>query len=504
MTVRFGGLLIAPFSLALTMLLAPPAWADTYTDQVVDRFNAQTHVVADPAAKPPLENADKVNQQILTSRWTWSSAPPIWVAAVAPSQSGVTTADAIHNVILGRNPEFSGVILVIDSKSYHVRAYNVPKAIADSVDPLMGQSARDHRNDPYGATSEFVSKLAGVSVASGAPATTSPVANAKHTSWTWLWAMLAIIGIALAVVGLIWFAANRSRKGRKEAEARDEIKQALIAAESGASDIDNEVMTNSGVDVSAESLKANSSLHDARKAYEAGDYTAARAHLRVVESAVARANQKLGRVNSRPGADAVTSVPDEDRRQAEVRTKNPDTGEYVTINNNNYSNARQPGYPNYYPGGYYNGVFFYPGYYPYAFWGPGWGWALTDVLLMDALLDDHWGGSYGYDRGFEAGRDSALADAGYDGHQSASYDSQQGDVGFDGSYQSSGGGDTGFGGSDNSYSGGGDVGFAGSGYSGGYDSGGGGFDFGGSGGSDSGGGGFDFGGSDSGGGDFGF
>ncbi len=506
MTIRFGVLLIVPFILALTMALAPPAWADTYTDQVVGRFNAQTHVVADQAAQPPLQNSDKVNQQILTSRWTWSSAPPLWVAAVAPSQTGVTTADAIHNVILGRNPEFSGVILVIDSKGYHVRAYNVPQAIADSVDPLMGQSARDHRNDPYGATSEFVSKLAGVTVASpGAPATTSPVPNAKHTSWTWLWVMLSIIGIALAVAGLLWFAASRNRKHRKDIEAREEIKQRLIAAESDAGDLDNEVMTNSGVDVSAEALKANSSLHYARKAYQARDYNAARAHLRVVESAVARANQKLGRVNSTPGRDAVISVPDGDRRQAEVQTKNPNTGETVTINNNNYSTTQQPGYPNYYPGGYYNGVFFYPGYYPYAFWGPGWGWALTDVLLMDTLLDDHWGGGYGYDRGFEAGRDSVLADAGYDSRPGANYDSQQGDVGFDGSYQSSGGGDTGFGGDDNSYSGGGDVGFGGSSYSGGYDSGGGGFDFGGFGGSDSGGGGFDFGGgSDSGGGDFGF
>jgi uncharacterized membrane protein YgcG len=494
-------LVVLPIILALTTPLAPPAGADTYTDQLVAEFNAETHVVADQAAQPPLQTPDKINQQILTSRWTWSSAPPVWVAAVARSQTGVTTADAIHNVMLGRYPEFSGVILVIDSKGYHVRAYNVPKAIADSVDPLMGQAARDHRNDPYGATTEFVSKLTDVSVASSGPVTASPVANAKPASWAWLWVLLAIVCIALSMIGLTWFAANRSRKSRRNAEKRDEIKQALIAAESGASDLDNEVMTNSGVDVSAESLKANSSLHAARKAYEAGDYASARAHLRVVESTVDRANKKLGRLNSRPGADAVASVPDDDRRQAEVRTRNPDTGEYVTIDNNNYSNARQPGYTNYYPGGYHNGVFFYPGYYPYAFWGPGWGWAATDILLMDALLDDHWGGTYGYDRGFEAGRDSALADAGYNGHQSANYDSQQGDVGFEGSYQNSGGGDTGFGGYDNSYSGGGDVGFAGS----GYDSGGGGFDFGGFSGSDSGGGSFDFGGgSDSSGGDFGF
>jgi hypothetical protein len=130
-----------------------------------------------------------------------------------------------------------------------------------------------------------------------------------------------------------------------------------------------------------------------------------------------------------------------------VPTKNPDTGRYVTINNNSYSTTQQPGYMHYYGGGYYNGVFFYPGYYPYPFWGPGWGWAFTDVLLMDALLDDRWGGSY--ERGFEAGRDSTLADVS-SGGQGVSYDSQQADVWFDGSYQDSGGGDIGFGGSNDS------------------------------------------------------
>ena len=40
MTRRFGGVFAVPFLAALAMLLAPPAWADTYTDQVVDRFGA--------------------------------------------------------------------------------------------------------------------------------------------------------------------------------------------------------------------------------------------------------------------------------------------------------------------------------------------------------------------------------------------------------------------------------------------------------------------------------
>ena len=489
MTRRFGRLFVVPFISALAILLAPSAGADTYTDQVVDKFNAQTHVVADPAATPPLQNPDRLNQQILTSRWAWSPTPPVWVAAVAPGQTGVTTADAIHNVIVGRDPGFSGVILVIDSKGYHVRAYNVPRVVANSVNSFLEQSARDHRNDPYGATSDFVSKLAGVSAASGGPVTTSPVGTAKHTSWAWLWPTLTIIGLALAVTGLIWFATSRNRKHRKDTEAREQVKEQLIAAESEVADLDSAVIANADTDVSAESLKANSGLFEARKAYQAGDYTAARAHLRAVQSTVDKANRKLN-PGAFPNVSAVTSVPGEDRKQATVQAKDPATGQTVTINNNNYSTTPQPGYANYYPGGFYNGMFFYPGYYPYAFWGPGWGWALTDVLLVDALLDDHWGGSY--DRGFEDGQDSAYANQGFDGTQSAGYDSQQADAGFDGSYQNSGGGDTGFGGNDSSYSGGGDVDFGGSNDSGGF----GGFDLGGGdfGGSDFGGGGFDSGG----------
>lgn len=491
MTRRFGRFVLVPLALAVALLLAPCAAADTYTDQVVAKFNGQTHVVADPAAKPPLQNPDRLNQQILSGPWSWSSTPPLWVAAVASTQTGVTTADAIHDIIVGRDPNFSGVILVIDSRGYHVRAYNVPRTIAGSVDSLMRQSARDHRDDPYGATSEFVSKLAGVNVAPGGAVTTSPVVHQKHNDSSGLWTMLAIVAIVLLTPGLIWFVVSRNRKRRKNAAAREEIKQELIAAAADAGDLDSAVLTNTDTDVSAESLKANSSLHDARQAYEKGDYNAARAHLRVVASTVARANQKLN-PGQAPNVQAMASVPQEDRKQASAQTTNPATGERVTINNNNYSTAPQPGYMNYYGGGYHNGIFFYPGYYPYAFWGPGWGWALTDVLLMDALLDDHWGGSY--ERGFEAGQDSAWTDANYDSGQNAGYDSQPADVGFTGGYQDSGSGDTGFWGND---SGSADVGFGGNDSGGGYDSGGGGFDFGGS---DFGGGGFDSGG----GGDSGF
>jgi len=192
-------------------------------------------------------------------------------------------------------------------------------------------------------------------------------------------------------------------------------------------------------------LKANSSLSAARKAYQARDYTAARAHLGVVRSTVAKANGKLSIV-------AVTSVPEEDRKQATVQATDPDTGKTVTINNNNYATTQQPGYQHYYGAATTRDVLL-PRLLSVPILGSWLGLALTDVLLMDALLDDHWGGDY--ERGFEAGQDSATANAGYDSGQSTDYDSQQGDVGFDGSNQDSsfgGGYDSGgsfdFGGSD--------------------------------------------------------
>lgn len=469
MTSRFAGLALAPVAIALAMLFAPFAGADGYTDQLVARFDSQTHVVADPGARPPLQNPDGLNRQILAGPWRWSSGPPIWVAAVAPAQSGVTTADSIHEAMLRRDAQFSGVILVIDSRGYHVRAYHVPKVVADNVDEFMNQSAQDHRNDPYGAASEFVGKLSGVSVPTRAPVSTSPLVQHQRDDWAWLKAAFVIAGITLATAGLIWFAVSRNRKHRKDIENREQIKQELITAASNVGDLDNEVLTDGNTDVSAESLKANASLHDARKAYEKGDYGAARAHLRVVESTVAKANRKLHPGQREPeGAAADSSVPAPERKQASVRTTDPETGQTVTISNADYRTTAQPGYPHYFGGGYHNGIFFQPGFYPYPFWGPGWGWALGDVLLMDALLDDHWGG--GFERGFEAGRDAAFADAGshnaaanYEAanYEAANYDGANydggydagGDIGFDGGWDSGAGWDSG--GSDS----GGDIGF---------------------------------------------
>jgi len=80
--------LLAP--LVTLGLLAAPVWADTYTDDLAGRFGAQSHVVADPAAHPTLSDPGRINRTIVDKNL------PIYVAVVAPPQTGITTPDALY------------------------------------------------------------------------------------------------------------------------------------------------------------------------------------------------------------------------------------------------------------------------------------------------------------------------------------------------------------------------------------------------------------------------
>jgi len=99
--------------------------ADTYTEQVAGKFQAQTHVVADPARETPFAEPRRNQPAGLDQPVDVESPPSDMGAAVAPDQTGRTTPGCHPRHHLGRDPRFSGVILVIDSRGYHVRAYDV-------------------------------------------------------------------------------------------------------------------------------------------------------------------------------------------------------------------------------------------------------------------------------------------------------------------------------------------------------------------------------------------
>lgn len=419
------GLLFFP-----VVLLAPSAGADGYTDALSLKFNATTHVVADPAATPPLPNPAVINTQIL------ASGKPIYVAVVAPAETGIVTPDTLHAALVVRIHNFSGVLLVMDTKGYHTRAFNVPQSIAAIADSAMSDAAKAHHNDPQGAISAYVSRLGGVNAPVGAPVSSSPGGSAAHHSLTWLWVLLGIVGGIVALGLSVW--AWMGWRGRADDRASQSatVREGLIDVEPDITDLEN--ATVAGDDVSTHAVKARSAYSAAEKAMRSGDLSSAQAYLRNARKAAQSGHAALNPLD----VDKVTATPPQDRKKATVAVKSP-TGQNVVINNNNYRRAESGAYPYYYGGGMYNGMYFYPGYYPYAFYT--WGWSPTDVLLTDALLRDRWDGDYtaaapGGDADFD-GSSQAASDWNTDSNwttpaadsNGGGYDSSGTDTGYDGS-----------------------------------------------------------------------
>lgn len=432
MKLRLLGLLAS----LLLLLVAPMgvAGADPYTDQLTAKFGPGTHVVADPAARPPLSDPGGLNNQILATK------RPIYVATVALDQTGVSTLDSVHTALNTRLGGFSGILLVIDARGYHIGAYgSIPANAKAMADDWMKSSAADHRNDPHGAVAELVQRAN----ASWDVATSKAAPAAHKTDWTWLWILLGGFAVAfgLAVAFGIWRA--RRKRHAQEARRRVRIDKDLVALQAQLNDLDDAVLN--GADITSVSMKAHNEYAAARDAAKAGRLDGAESHISNVQRYVQKAERVLDPTSTPrttpPDHAALAAVPAENRKQASVQATNP-RGQTVTINNNNYRTSAGGQYNHYYSGGQYNGMYFYPGYYPYAFWGGGWGWSPTDVLIADMLLEDRWDGDY--DRGFDAGRDSMVDssssnDVGFSGQDQNDWadSSSQGDVGFDGSDQAS-------------------------------------------------------------------
>lgn len=484
---------LASTAAASMVLIAPMAVADSPAAQVAGHFGPKQHVVADPAAVPALKNANQLNDQINRT------GEPIYVASVAPSATGVVTPLSLEQAIVSKIGHFSGLIVVQDSQGYKQQAWNVPAAIANQAAPLLDKAAANHKGDPYGILSDYVTQLFRLTHPAATPPAAAPQGAPHKTSYTWLWIVLGIIAaIALIAVAIMVFSARK-----KKAEARrareDAIDQEIIKQRANVDRLAEDVVGDHP-EVSGDSQRATLALADAKKSRKAGNLTEAEAYLGNVRSAVASANIKLtpkappapARSSAvlTPPEPAFATVPEEDRKRGSIKTTNPDTGRQVTINNYNYRTQQSPGYSNYYAGGMYNGMYFYPGYYPYAFWGAGWGWNPVDVLIMDELLMDRWNGSYPasvYEGGYSNSGSDVYTDTSSsftDTNWSSTADTQETDTSYDGTETASdSGSDTSYdggssdSGSDTSYDGGSDSSwdnspaYADSGSSSSYDSG---------------------------------
>jgi uncharacterized membrane protein YgcG len=366
--------LLVLFVPALLLMLAPPAGADTYTDNLVGHFGPTSHVWVDPGAKPQLQNADQLNQQIL------NTGKPIYIAAIPPQEVGIATPRALRDAWAKANGHFSGILVILGTNGPDPAAFDVPKAVADATRPAMRAALNAHRKEgPYAVMSAYVKTMSTDTPNVAAPAAQPagpPIDGGKVAKW-----LFGILGTIIAVAGGIWTIISLKNWRQKRAADRARVEKMLIRGNADVNDLSNRVNIGSEPEVSMALTSATVSLADAQDAFDHKRYNVAEEHLHALKRAVARVDE-----NATPDEEAIAEVPEDERKVASVQGTNS-KGQTVTINNTDYRDQRAGDYRNYYRGGLYNGMYFPTGYYPYPI--NDYSWNLTNVLLMDELLSDH-------------------------------------------------------------------------------------------------------------------
>lgn len=369
------------------------AHADTPAAAVAAHWGPSQHVVVPPGANPTLSNPNALNNQI------GATGMPIYVAL---------TSDTPHDLGLAFGQKlghlFKGVIVTANAQGVHAAAVdtaggNQAPAIAAAVTAKYGTNLDQ-------ALHQYVVDYAQAATTAAQPqgSVGAPAPAPHKTDLTWLWILLLAI-VAAVLVGFVVLrghkrAAAREARRAEQAQQAAGLEKKLIRAASKVNDM-SDWMTSAPVDVSTDYNKASVALSDAQAARDKSNLDAAETHLETVDTAYSRANKK---VNPPPphttseGARQARAVPHEDRKQATINARTA-TGQTVVINNNDYRTSQSGGYTNQWPGGMYGGAYWAPGFYPYSFWGGGYSWSLTDMVIADTLLEDRWAGQYDYGYG---------------------------------------------------------------------------------------------------------
>lgn len=414
------------------LVFTPAAAADPAT--VTQGWSQTQHVVVTPGANPTLANPAALNQQIV------ATGLPIYVAV---DNSSVSDLGHAFSQRLGH--PFHGVIVVAGSHGIYAAGVQTPGG--DQAKSLAASVAQKYGRNLDAGLSSFVTQFAQAAGAANPPASSAggaPHSAPAKSSWAWVWWVVGIAALIATLGVLILFV---MRSSARRAEERHRIDQGIIRAESKITDLSDWVTT-APVDVNTENRNATVAFADAKKAREEKRFSDAATYLEAVDQAYKRADQKVNPPaphTKSAGAKQARQVPHEDRKQATI-TARTQTGSTVIINNNDYRTSQAPGYGYEWPGGMYRGAYFAPGWWPYSFWGPGYSWSLTDMVIANELYNDRWSGSYDYDPYIAS---SSVGGADYSG-------SSLGDTNWQGDTSSQGGGDYGTG-SDNSSSDGGST-----------------------------------------------
>ena len=387
---------------------------------LVGHFTQTAHVYVDGDANPKLASADKVNDQVRNTEQILgaqfdpkASFHGIFIANVTDSS---ITPDNLRQAFADKYGSFSGAITIINHQGYTYRAFDVSQGWSAANDQAFRDARNNNRGNVYGTVTAYLASISHVSAGppmpgAGTPAPApkvpvpaqvevpapTPPAPADYTGW-WiaLWSILAVI------LGTGAFFGGRAlyRHNQDTRRERDEVNGSLIGIDTHLTSLSSDVLDPSAPDVSRYTGLANTLYGSARDARDLGDYRQARHYAREAEAQLHKADRVLD-----PDLEKIAATPERERVKATVSASKPGGGR-ITIRNDDYSRRRHGAYQHPYRGGEYQGVYFYPGFYPNPFWMYNWG--PTEVVVHDqTVVPDQWNGDY-------TGADSSGSYSGYD------------------------------------------------------------------------------------------
>jgi hypothetical protein len=413
--------------------------ADEYLSQVVNTLHQNGHhVYVDAAASPKItdDQASKLESQIDGSN------RPIFILMIDNAvTSTVSNPDAFLQKArdafsaVGLNGEAIGVST---SKGFYANGYNLRKEVASKAGPLAKTAVNAHKNDAYGAYSQWVSSLAAIKLppaAHGSWSAPAPSNKGSLPGWAILLIVLGGLIVLVLVIVLVVRAVKRRnqriRDAQDNAERTRRIERGLSTLESDLLALQADVETYPNAKPkhtvalaavsAARSALSDGDINDAENQYDKASraydsaalivdkaknpeaYTATTVHTVYAEDEEPTPRRRPR--SRRP----VTAPDDEDTDSYNgrgFRAQGP-SGTTVNVNQTSYpaQSYQAPGYGHYYGGGMYGGTYWAPGWYSDPFWT----W-----VMLDELNDHHT-----YERGFQDGERAEGRNNGGEGDNSS-------------------------------------------------------------------------------------
>ncbi len=430
--------------LALCGLTATPASATSLTDKAAQVW-VHNSVFVDPSAKAamPPAAANQLNALIR------GSGKNVFLAVLSPSQVNAVSStgllDAMHNSLGANTAEIIGIVT---TRGLYAHAYNLPGSLTTGTVTTTTQisSHAQPGSSPMTIGSTWAGamiKLPGWTLAGTTPIRSVPSSSKVNSA-----VVLIVVGVivGLIVIGLVIFFVIRSKRLKRErAEAEAQKTQTYQRHLERTITLSNEldaIEVDAELDHTAKTYyaAARANLSSAATMLERGDFTEVANYLAMAKDNITKTKRAIdpesaadSQYASRSGTGSSTSntpaasatvqhEPAPTSTQATstssssgasstggVQFRDPQTQQVVVIDNTprSFYSVRHP-YE--FGGGYIGGTYFAAGFYPYEFWGAGWGDPLTNLIVAEEIREER---REAYEAGVVTGAFEAASTAGY-------------------------------------------------------------------------------------------